>query len=90
MGMKQLGRRFLMAKPIPLSFKNNDKEIAMYEFVKAKYSPSAYIKDLIERDMNGEFNKDNKKDEVKEDEVKPKEIKKSTTMNLSALKNMGR
>lgn len=34
-----------MAKPIPLSFKEN--EIELYNFIKSKSSPSAYMKELL-------------------------------------------
>lgn len=44
-----------MAKSLPISFKNNPKEMKMYEYVKSKTSASAYIKELIDRDMNGVF-----------------------------------
>jgi predicted DNA-binding protein len=38
-----------MAMKIPLSFKEREKNL--YEFVRKKKSPSAYLKELIEEDM---------------------------------------
>lgn len=71
-----------MAKVITLSFK--DTELELYEYVKSKTSPSAYIKELIQKDTSG----------IKIDEpqkkTKDEESKKSPSINLSALKGVGR
>lgn len=69
-----------MAKQVSLSFKEDEMEL--YNFIKSKSSPSIYIKELVEKDMNGiEI-----KREVKH-EAKPQE---TNSINLSALKNIGR
>lgn len=48
-----------MAKPIPVSFKDNKRDEELYEYAKSKSSPSAYIKDLIEEDKRKHGNKNN-------------------------------
>lgn len=35
-----------------LTFKNNEKEKKIYEFIKDQFSPGNYIKELIWQDMN--------------------------------------
>lgn len=71
-----------MAKVITLSFK--DTELELYKYVKTKTSPSAYIKELIQKDRSG----------IKIDEPQNKtqdeEHKKSPSINLSKLKGVGR
>lgn len=75
-----------MAKMITLSFKDNEMEL--YQYVKSKSSPSIYIKDLISKEISGGVTCDGKKDKDR-DEDNTKETK-STSINLSALKSMGR
>lgn len=65
---------------VTLSFK--DTEIDLYKYIKSKSSPSAYIKDLIEKEMGGV--------EPKEKDKKDEESKKPPTFNLSALKGVGK
>ena len=36
---------------VSLSFKNNLEEINLYNYLKTKSSPSAYIKELIKKDL---------------------------------------
>ena len=43
-----------MAKQIPLSFKDNKEENEMYDFLKNKSSPSAFVKDLVKMYMDNE------------------------------------
>ena len=69
-----------MAKMVTLSFK--DTEIDLYKYIKSKSSPSAYIKDLIEKEMGGVI--------LKVKEKKDEEPKKSPTVNVSALKGVGK
>ena len=69
-----------MAKMVTLSFK--DTEIDLYKYIKSKSSPSAYIKDLIEKEMGGVV--------PKEKEKKDEPPKKPPTFNLSALKGVGK
>lgn len=81
-----------MAKPIPLSFKNNDLEIKMYNFLKQQSSPSAHIKALLMKDDNflsyiGEDPKSKNDDTNKLDEQKNKT---PNISSLSALKRIGR
>lgn len=42
---------FLAANVVSLSFKNNTEEINLYNYLKTKSSPSAYIKELIKQDI---------------------------------------
>lgn len=35
-----------------LTFKNNEKEKKIYEFIKGQFSPGNYIKELVWQDMN--------------------------------------
>lgn len=81
-----------MAKPIPLSFKNNDIEIKMYDFLKKQSSPSAHIKGLLMKDdaflsYIGEEDKSKNDDSNKSDETKNKT---PNISSLSALKRIGK
>lgn len=51
MDLKLQGVLFLAANVVSLSFKNNSDEINMYNYLKSKSSPSAYIKELIKQDL---------------------------------------
>lgn len=57
---------YLAANVIPLSFKNNLEELNMYNYLKSKSSPSAYLKELIKKDIGGEdvYVKNNKVGDV--------------------------
>lgn len=78
-----------MAKMIPVSFKDNKLEQDMYVYVKGKYSPSAYIKELITKDMNGiEVGVKNDLNDTKKE--KKEVTDKPNNINLSALKSIGR
>lgn len=41
----------MAANVVSLSFKNNTEEINLYNYLKTKSSPSAYIKELIKQDI---------------------------------------
>ena len=48
-----------MSKKIQISFKDNQKEIELYNYAMDHYSVSAYIKDLIRKDKEKNNVKEN-------------------------------
>lgn len=74
-----------MAKQICLSFK--EYEMKIYDYIKGKSSPSVYIKELVERDINK--TEDYSVKVIEEVEAQVKEKPKQSNMNLSSL-NIGR
>lgn len=42
----------MAANVVSLSFKNNPDEIDLYNYLKSKSSPSAYVKELIKQDIS--------------------------------------
>lgn len=43
-----------MKEKFSISFKNNEKEQAVKEYINTKFNPTAYIKELIYKDMMGQ------------------------------------
>lgn len=68
-------------KVITISFKNNDDELELYEYLKSKSSPSIYVKELLERDRKGVV--------VQQQVAQPKEeVKKKINPNLGGLASL--
>lgn len=42
-----------MAEKLTISFKDNQEELRLLEYIKSKRNKSDYVKDLIENDMKG-------------------------------------
>ena len=83
-----------MARVVPLSFKENDIEVSLYDFIKLKSSPSAYVKELIKiakeiEEKGGSIYslKLNKEEEKREQNGKDKadQFKPTNTISLSSV-----
>lgn len=77
-------------KPVSISFKNNEAETKMRDFMANKPSPSAYIKEMMMKDdeflayIGSKVNSDAK------DNIHQTKKQTSNISSLSSLKNAGR